>query len=490
MIGKSEWYLLPFVIQFGVKSSCSVGNIYLCCTAKGFDTGGWVRFERDQQSDLTARFVGTTLQRMTSLRARPGTTRMLDLSFSNLLTVEHDTLDGCVKGPFSRFPIPENRLSRAWGLPILRPAAGTGTVRARLPRRNLREVLKLSELHWAAVPLLMLFLSGLLIWGLRKHPRATRDELAEILSDDPEGDDSVSARPLDFLSPELIQDRRLLVQQLGGDTPDLLVAFWSDPARPQPFLLTFQQGFLPLSSGIADALADLENRLFDEAETDEVPPGARLAAAYSFVHLQSHARDLLIQSTFAGDHFDHHFFLIDGDGKLSRLQVEMDTAPEILLSPRGHLHREALSMLSREENTSVPRECFLRLLEMDFRDASAHAWLAHLGAQEGEAASESLRRLSLALEFAGDHLIARLESAQLRGADALAGQVKALRREIAQASDHVTHTGYLLAQSLMVLRQGAAARALCQLLLAESPRHPGANRLLRLLDRRGVRGEG
>jgi RHS repeat-associated protein len=74
------------------------GVIRVGGTAQDFTNGEWVRLERDLQADLTTRF-GKTLSCVTGIYLWSGgltTPKMWidDLSFSNSLTVEHNTLGG------------------------------------------------------------------------------------------------------------------------------------------------------------------------------------------------------------------------------------------------------------------------------------------------------------------------------------------------------------------------------------------------------------
>jgi uncharacterized protein HemY len=56
-----------------------------------------------------------------------------------------------------------------------------------------------------------------------------------------------------------------------------------------------------------------------------------------------------------------------------------------------------------------------------------------------------------------------------------------LMEEIALHSDREAQTAFLLAQALCALDQLHAARAVCEALLVEWPRHPGATRLIKLI---------
>jgi hypothetical protein len=82
------------------------GVIRVGGTAQDFTNGEWVRMERDLQADLTARF-GKTLSCVTGIYLWSGGTTtpkmwIDDLSFSNSLTVEHNTLGGGVIGHILR----------------------------------------------------------------------------------------------------------------------------------------------------------------------------------------------------------------------------------------------------------------------------------------------------------------------------------------------------------------------------------------------------
>ncbi len=75
-------------------------------TSQDFANGEWVRLERDLQADLTGRF-GKTLSCVTGIYLWSGGTTtpkmwIDDLSFSNSLTVEHNTLGGGVIGHILR----------------------------------------------------------------------------------------------------------------------------------------------------------------------------------------------------------------------------------------------------------------------------------------------------------------------------------------------------------------------------------------------------
>ncbi len=82
------------------------GVIRVGGTAQDFTNGEWVRLERDLQADLTARF-GKTLSCVTGIYLWSGGTTtpkmwIDDLSFSNSLTIEHNTLGGGVIGHILR----------------------------------------------------------------------------------------------------------------------------------------------------------------------------------------------------------------------------------------------------------------------------------------------------------------------------------------------------------------------------------------------------
>ncbi len=329
----------------------------------------------------------------------------------------------------------------------------------------------------------MMFLSGLLIWGLRKHPHGHPHPLEdEIHSDDPPLDPACSPGLEHRIPSSIIEDRRLLAQTWGADTPDLVVTYWLNPDGTGTGTASFQQLFLPLTNGLGEALAAMESMLFDGASEQGVPERSRLLASYCFLHLPARHDDLLIKSFFTGESLTHQFSMLDADGKMAGLRIEPDTAPEVLLGVAWIQYREALLAITREDNTSLADDALTELINRDFCFSHAHAWKGHLMAQAGAHLGDIQRRLSLALEFGDDNRLARIEQAKLLGSSAIATQALHFRQHLNSQTDHPSQGGFLLCQSLMALHQATMARALCELLLADVPGHPGATRLLRLID--------
>lgn len=94
------------------------------------------------------------------------------------------------------------------------------------------------------------------------------------------------------------------------------------------------------------------------------------------------------------------------------------------------------------------------------------------------------RHLSFAREFSPDSLNARLLKARLSGPEAVCTEIVRLNRVITVNTDRRVQTGFLFAQSLHALGHDTVARGLCEIMLAEAPRHSATARLIRQIDQR------
>ncbi len=344
----------------------------------------------------------------------------------------------------------------------------------------------LAEIQWILIPALLLMLSALLLWGLRRRPMPSLEaQVEEILSDDPPPEPPPQPRPEPVhLSSELMQHRRLLLRLLGPDTPDLLVSLWVDPEDPRLRHVSYHQVFLPAGLSAARLGARIEQELFDGAEADGVPPGSRLSAACAFVHQWERRSDLVVYSYFDRTEMSHSFFRPDPDGKLVPVD-DVGASPFVPLVRHDEwwtAKRQAQALLPGRDAEAwgqIAAAARLRLAE-NFQDAGEHAWFAIAEHRRGGDGRVAAKHLSLALEFSAGNLPARAERARLEGEEALAACATWLHACLREESDDPVAAGHLLCGALEVLWQTALARALSDSLLAAYPRHPEAGRLRRL----------
>jgi hypothetical protein len=362
----------------------------------------------------------------------------------------------------------------------LHPSQGiSALIRGNLPVGRVMLV----EVQWFLIPLVLVGLTAALIWGLQREPH--RDDVAEeeILADDPPPPTPVTARPFQHLSSTILQDRRYLCSVFGPDVPDLILAFWADGSDERPRLSSFRQIHLPIHEGSLQSLTrSMENEFFEGVVDQGVPERARLVVCYSFIWLPSKGHDLVVESRFAEDQFRHAFYLSDADGKLNRVRLKDDLLEDKYVGAEWLEYRD---LLIRVRNGFPPQEIadqFVPWIEHEATCASAHAWLAHLGLMAGAPNGQILGHLALANEWRPDHLLARVTRCRIReGQEGLRPLANSLMEEIALHSDREAQTAFLLAQALCALDQLHAARAVCEALLVEWPRHPGATRLIKLI---------
>ncbi|CAN5362485.1 hypothetical protein BH09SUM1_BH09SUM1_18240 [soil metagenome] len=350
----------------------------------------------------------------------------------------------------------------------------------------------MNEFLWVLIPTSAALLFVVLMMGLRRGERMPAEAAREIAADDPPAEPPASTLsphdPVEHIGYGLLQDRRFLTSTWGPDTPDLLVALWADSEHHNQ-LTSYRQFFLPLEQDLTAALGVLENEFFEGAEASGIPERSRLLAAFCFVFLPDRHQDLLVQSSFVFGQFDHRFFLLDADGKLSRIYPDLETTGGMLLEDHWGRYRAALAdVVSGVEDAGDSMNGLVKSVECR---ANAYAWGAHLalrkgaGAEDAPAALKVARRfLSLAQELGPSVPIAKSESARISGEAAVRAHARTLHSLVAFHSDKQVQTGFLLAQSLVCLCQEPAAKALCELILLEAPRHPGASRLLRLITQR------
>ncbi|MBI1289833.1 hypothetical protein GC173_01125 [bacterium] len=330
-------------------------------------------------------------------------------------------------------------------------------------------------------------LMGILLWGLQRDPRSQSMAAAaerEIAADDP-APTPPSYRPFQYLSSSILQDRRYLCALFGSDAPDLLLAFWADgTGGDRPHVSSFRQLFLRTDEGLDSFTEALEAEFFEGVTDQGVPERSRLVAAYTFCHLPGRGQDLVVESRFIEDQFVHHFYLADADGKLNRTRLREESLREQLLGDDWLVYRALLASARRDSGSPDLLDRFEEWTSHPVAGANAQAWVAHLGIQCGWDKSEIIRRLALCMEWAPGHVVARLVKARLRpGSGELQGAVATLKEQIPLHSDREAQTTFLISQALCALDQQAAARRLCEALLMEWPRHPGATGLLRQIDK-------
>jgi len=340
-------------------------------------------------------------------------------------------------------------------------------------------------LHWVAVPLVMVLLSVLLIWGMRKEHRARAARMEEeIRSDDPPAEPPIVAPAMDSISSAIVEERRLLVELWGPDVPDLVVSLWISPNPGQAPIVNYQQFFLPFDEDLEGALASLESQIFDGAVDQGVPEKSRFLVSYTFVRLSHLGHDFAIRSSFVGASFVHEFRLADSDGKLVELPPETHSTVELTSDARWLARRRALVHAIRDGEGVIASELFRDILRDDPCDGGAYAWLGHIEQCQAGDRADIVRNLAMAEEFASASQVAQIERARQMGTRALRRWVRAVRNYIASRTDAELHGGFLLAQSLIALHQGSVARLLCEQLLNEYAQHPGAARLHRLINRK------
>lgn len=344
----------------------------------------------------------------------------------------------------------------------------------------------MAELHWLGVSIVTLAMLALLLWGLRRDPRAT----APVGFLHGADDDHEAARPFggpvpeDHLTVALRSSRRFLTHTWGPDTPDLTVAWWAGPHARNDRFSSFHQTFLPLGGPMAEALAAMESQLYEGAEEQDVPERSRLRAAWTFIHLPARRQDLVVQSHFADKGLVHHFFLMDSDGKLERIQFDPETPGDVLLNPTWMAYRAGLATLIADDDLATAEDEFADLAHGSAAAGRAHAWLAHIGNLTGRDPKAVRRHVAFSLELNPTNILARIEKGRLGDGPTYRDAALDLRDHLAHRSDEDPQTGFLLAQSLTALRQENAARGLCEVLLMEANPHEGLSRLRRRIDQR------
>ena len=345
----------------------------------------------------------------------------------------------------------------------------------------------MAGLHWVGVSIVTLAMLALLLWGLRRDPRASG---TSGFAHGPHDDEHPTLRPFGAAVPEehltvaLRSSRRFLTHTWGADTPDLTVAWWAGPLSYSERFSSFHQAFLPLGGPLSEALSAMESHLYEGAEEQEVPERSRLRAAWTFIHLPARRQDLVVQSHFADKGLEHHFFLMDSDGKLERIQFDLETPGDVLLSPTWMVYRGALASLLLDEDISSAENDFADLAIGGSAMGRAHAWLAHIGNLTGRDSRAVRRHVAFSLELDPTKILARIEKGRLGEGATYRDAALDLRDHLSQRSDEDPQTGFLLAQSLTALRQDNAARGLCEVLLMEANPHEGLSRLRRRIDQR------
>ncbi|MCC5875061.1 MAG: hypothetical protein JJU11_02470 [Candidatus Sumerlaeia bacterium] len=339
----------------------------------------------------------------------------------------------------------------------------------------------LINIHWLGTITVVLLLSAILFWGFRRDRKGEVMAKREIAADDPPFDPISEEILTGNLAATMIEDRRFLRSLWGPDTPDLLVGFWRAPRDATPRHSSFRQLFLPLADDWEVVLAVLEREIFEAAEEQGVPMGSLLDNSWCFLRLPGSSDDVAIQTRFIEGEFHHSYYLVDPDGKLHATRRS-----KLPLGNGGGWasYRGAIIQSLHGNDPIQAREEFHQVAgELDLRGA-AHGWLALLAHEEGGAAPNWRNHLSVSRELAPENLHARLLKARFQGGERVAMEVRRLDKILLANTDHRIQTGFLLAQSLHALDHHHAARGVCQLILAEAPRHSATSRLIHMIDQR------
>lgn len=339
------------------------------------------------------------------------------------------------------------------------------------------------DLNWIAVPLVMIGLSALLIWGMRKNPRVQWNQYhREIESDDPPRERSHFGGAGEHRLPaQVIELRRMLTGAWGNDTPDMMVSFWGTSPGARSEILSYRQLFIPLKPSARETLLHVEH-LCESDFPDHIPEYAGLIVSYTFVRLPgSGAGDIVIKSFPAEHNFAHQFFFLDADGKLIGLRIDPEEVLETFFAENAFHFRQGMVSLSQDDR-SAAIATFEEIVSEEFDHASAHAWLAFLLAAGGADAAALQRELSLAGEFSAHHRIGRIVRAGLGSAEQLKAMANELRRHATGSETTPAQAFYLLCQGLLTLRQHKLARAFADLVRPELPAGADSERLERLLD--------
>ncbi|MCC6545729.1 hypothetical protein IT570_01065 [Candidatus Sumerlaeota bacterium] len=344
------------------------------------------------------------------------------------------------------------------------------------------------DLNWIIVPFVMVGLSTLLIWGMRRNPRAQWNQhRSEINSDDPPRLRERSHVAWEHRLPaQVIEQRRMLSDAWGADTPDLMVSFWETSPGARSDMISHRQLFVPLKPSTRETLLQLEEMCEAQAP-DHVPEYASFLVNYCFMRKPgAGGGDIVIKSFPTERDFAHQFFLLDADGKLIGLRGDPEDMQETFFTEEAFLFRQAMIALSHDENSAT--SAFEEIIGEQFHHPTAHAWLAHLMAASGSDGATMQRELSLAGEFCGRSRIPRMVRAEIAGANQMRSVVSELRRHAAHAEVAIPQGIYLLCQGLLVLRLQKLARGLANLASSEALGVAERERLERLLgsDQRGA----
>ncbi len=337
-------------------------------------------------------------------------------------------------------------------------------------------------LHWIAVPLITFLLLALLIWGMKKDPKAARNEMAgEILSDDPPADPPSSVVPPHRRITHLLEERRLMTGFWGNMSPDLLVSFWTTPGEKASCTINYQQTFIPLSGQVSDDLANLENSLFDGAREHGVPERSRFVKSYTFLRLVRLHQDLVVESTFQGERFCHEFYRLDIDGKMVAIVVDDGLFEELAETLRRVPYRSVVDLMETSREAERAASLYKAILSPEGLNGETEAWLAHLLGLAGAEDRLIQRHLALASEFAPRNALVRLESARLAGRSEELRWLWSARQYLCEQGECEEQGRFFLAQSLLALNHRKLAKTFCEQLLADYPQHSGAACLLTLI---------
>lgn len=338
------------------------------------------------------------------------------------------------------------------------------------------------DLLWLAMPVLVLALAALLVWGMQQGGEAARLPVAAA---EPARVVPAPAAPVrqpdlgDYLSANMIEDRRVLAALWQLDVPDLIVSQWSPAGEEHIRLTAYDQGWLPFHLGEEAALVELEERLFASAEAQGIPPRALLRSAWSFVRARLDGPDIAIQSQFREGHFIHRFFHLDADGKLHAGAMAGPMAEGWLQ------YRLGVAEYLAGRPAAAYEGLLAGAMSADGRLAGwVEGWLALSMQRRGAEPAAVRTHLAHAAEWNPRGLTMRLARGSIAGAGALQRLARQLHHEVATHSDRRVQTCFLVAQSLVTNGHAGVAAETCRLILREAPRHPATSRLLQSIERR------
>lgn len=340
----------------------------------------------------------------------------------------------------------------------------------------------LAEIQLYIVPTLVVIVVGVLLWGMSRKSETQQAKSQVNMGSAPP---QAAVTPLRPLSTDAAVHRRLLTRTFGPDTPDLTIAYWVSDKFPSIQFTSYHQSFLPFHGNIETTLLTMEDRLFEEAPDHEVPARSRLQTAWTFLHLPARKQDLAIQSFFSGNRLDHHFHLMDEEGRLQRIHVDAETGAELMLGPKWTNYRKSLSALMDEgASPHLVRE-FKQLSRHEPTRAHAHLWLAHLSSADSQGHGNVGANLAMACEFGLKENLARIARASILERPAMGKSAKDLIEHLKHETGNPALGGFLVAQAAQALDYPSFALAFSEILLEKGLVHGGTSRLVRQMHERG-----